>query len=271
MKSSRLGARLAVAGLLVVTAVFIPRRAHALRDYTAPRNAEVDARGARTIRIEASAGFLRVEGRKDLDQVRVKGTARASRKGWLDSIKLIAERRGDEVFIKADIPDHNNGFRDVIRGDWQRELDLTIEVPMSISLDVDDGSGDSEFSSTGALRFEDGSGEITIKNVHGDVRLVDGSGGITIEGVDGSVHVDDGSGEIRARHVTGDFVVGEDGSGEIEVSDVGGTMRVESDGSGGIGVDRIGGDFIVEHDGGGDIHYDTVKGSVRIPDRKRDR
>jgi DUF4097 and DUF4098 domain-containing protein YvlB len=202
--------------------------------------------------------------------VHVKGTARASRKGWLDDIKLIAERRGDEVFIKADIPDYDTSFRDAMRGDWQRELDLTIEVPMSIALDVDDGSGDAEFNNTGALRFEDGSGEITIKNAHGDIKLVDGSGGITIEGVEGSVRVDDGSGEIRARNVSGDFTVGEDGSGEIEVSDVRGTMRVESDGSGGIGVDRIGGDFIVEHDGSGDIHYETVKGSVRSPERKRE-
>ena len=245
MKSSRSGARLAIAGLLVVTAFFSPRRVRALTDYTSPRNADVDARGAATIRIDAGSGFLKVEGRKDIDQVHVRGTARSSRRGMLDNIKLIAERRGDEVYIKADIPDEDRNFFD-----WQRSLDLTIEVPMSIALDVSDGSGDAEFRDTGALRFEDGSGEMTLKNIHGDVKVIDGSGSITIDGVDGSVRVDDGSGEIRGDNITGDFVVGSDGSGEID-------------------VDRIGGDFVVEHDGSGGIRYEAVKGKIDIPDRKR--
>jgi hypothetical protein len=269
MKSVTLGARLAVAGFLVVTAVFIPRRVRALGDdYTSPRNADVDARGARSVRIDAASGFLRVEGRKDIDQVRVRGTARASRKGWLDDIKLIAERRGDEVYIKADIPENDRGLFSM-RGDWQAGLDLTIEVPVSLALDVDDGSGEAEFNNTGAVTLEDGSGEITIRNAHGNVSVSDGSGGITIEGVEGSVRVDDGSGEIRVRNVTGDFTVGSDGSGEIDVSNISGTMRVETDGSGNIDVDRIGGDFIVDRDGSGSIRYESVKGSVRIPDRDR--
>jgi hypothetical protein len=269
MKISRFSTRLAVGGFLVVTAFFIPRRVRALDDYTSPRNADVDARGAKSVRIEAGAGFLKVEGRKDIDQVRVRGTARASRRGWLDDIKLVAERRGDEVYIKADMPDNDRGLFDAMRGDWEQVLDLTIEVPISLSLDVDDGSGEAEFNNVGALRFEDGSGEMTIRNVHGNVRVSDGSGGITIDGVEGSVRVDDGSGEIRASNVTGDFTIGSDGSGEIDVSSIGGTMRVESDGSGSIDVDRIGGDFVVERDGGGEIHYRSVKGSVDIPDRKR--
>lgn len=265
MKSSRI----AVAGLLVVTAAFIPRRARALEDYSAPRNAEVDARGARTIRIEAAAGLLRVEGKKGISQVTVRGTARSSRRNWLDDIKLVAERRGDEVFIKAQMPDENSHIWNAMRGDWELALDLVIEVPETIALDVDDGSGDAEFNNAGALTFDDGSGEMTIRNAHGDVRIVDGSGNITIEGVEGRVNVDDGSGNIRARNVTGDFTVGEDGSGDIDVSGVGGTMRVENDGSGSIEVDRVAGDFVVEHDGSGEIHYETVKGSIRIPERKR--
>jgi hypothetical protein len=270
MMGSTPGARIAIAGFLVVTAAFIPRKARALDDdYTAPRNADVNAQGARTVRIDAAAGFLKVEGRKDIDQVRVRGMARASKRGWLDDIKLIAERRGDEVYIKADIPDEDRRIFDAMRGDWERVLDLTIEVPTSLALVVRDGSGEAEFNNTGSLDFEDGSGEMTIKNVHGDVSVVDGSGGITIEGVDGSVRVDDGSGEIRGRNITGDFTIGEDGSGEIDISGVSGTMRVENDGSGSIDVDRIGGDFIVDHDGSGDIHYEGVKGSIRIPDRKR--
>ena len=268
MKSARLF-RLAATLCLIVAASFIPRRVHAYEDYTSPRNADVNAAGARSIRIEAAAGILKVEGRAGITQVRVRGTARTNRRNLLDNIKLIAERRGDEVFIKADMPDNNGRFWDRGRDYDELGLDLVIEVPNSLPLDVSDGSGEAEFVNTGALEFSDGSGEVVVRGARGDVRISDGSGNITIEGVQGSVRVEDGSGQIRARDVTGNFTVGDDGSGDIQVSGVGGTILVENDGSGNIDVDRVAGDFEVTHDGSGSIRYETVKGSVRIPDRKR--
>lgn len=266
MNQSRISIRAAVSAALIITAAFIPARTEALEDYTSPRNATVDTRGARSIEIDATAGELRVEGQAGINEVRIRGTARASRESLLKDIKLIAERRGDVVYIKADIPDQNwDGWgRDRYMG-----LDLVIEVPTSLRLEVSDGSGDAEFRNTGALDLEDGSGNIEIRGGHGDVRIRDGSGNIIIDGVEGAVRVSDGSGEIRANDVTGNFTVEEDGSGSIDVSGVGGTMRVESDGSGNIDVDRVAGDFVVDSDGSGSIRYATVKGSVRIPERRR--
>jgi hypothetical protein len=261
--------RAALPGLLVVAAAFIPVRARAY-EVTSPRNADVDARGASSVRIEAVAGSLRVEGRSDITEVRVRGTARADRESQLSEIKLIAERRGGIVFIKADIPDMHIGLRDALRGEiGNRALDLVIEVPTALAVDASDGSGEAEFNNTGALRVKDGSGEIVVRGAHGDVEISDGSGNIMVTGVDGNVRVSDGSGNIRARNITGDFTVEDDGSGDIDITGVGGTMRVDNDGSGNINVDRVAGDFVVNHDGSGFIRYDTVKGSVQIPSRKR--
>ena len=46
--------------------------------YTEPRNAVVDAAGAKSVEVEAGAGTLRVEGKPGLRQVQVTGTARSS-------------------------------------------------------------------------------------------------------------------------------------------------------------------------------------------------
>ena len=267
MSHSPISIRAAAAGALIITAAFIPVRTEALEEYTSPRNATVDAHGARSATIDAEAGILKIEGQAGISEVRVRGTARASRESWLKDIKLIAERRGDVVFIKVDIPDHDGW------GGWNdnnyRGLDLIIEVPTTLKLDVNDGSGEAEFRNTGAIDLEDGSGSIEIRDAHGDVRVRDGSGSILIDGVEGAVRVSDGSGEIDARNVTGNFTVEEDGSGSIDLAGIGGTVRVESDGSGNIDVDRVAGDFVVDSDGSGSIRYATVKGSVRIPDRGR--
>ncbi len=262
MKRQISGAAFAAAPFLVGSA------AHA-QSYTEPRNAVVDAAGARTVEVEAAAGTLRVEGKAGLRQVQVTGTARASSQQFLNQIRLIAERRGDVVFIKADIPDHQwrSGFND----NYSASLDLVIQVPQGINTDVSDGSGDAKIFNVGSLEASDGSGDFSVDGAAGTVHIEDGSGQLTIANVGGDVRVTDGSGEIDVRNVTGSFTVESDGSGGIYASDVRGSVIVEQDGSGDIEVDKVGRDFKVDSKGGGSIDYSSVTGQVDVPERHRGR
>jgi hypothetical protein len=210
-------------------------------NHRAPREATVPAGGARSIRVVARAGDLRIQGREGATAVGVKGTACASTEARLQAIRLIAERRGDVVHIEVDTPE-----------DWMSGaagMDLTIEVPASIPLDVEDGSGSAEVRGVAALEIDDGSGDLLIENVAGAVTITDGSGDVDIRQAGSVLVKDDGSGSLHARGVRGDVIVRDDGSGSIDVSDVGGDFTVDKDGSGGIA-----------HDG--------VRGQVRIPHRR---
>jgi hypothetical protein len=265
MKRQIRGAAFAAAPFLIGSAA----HAQGSGEYTAPRNAAVDASGARKVEVEAAAGTLRVEGKAGLRQVQVTGTARASSQQFLNRIKLIAERRGDVVFIKADIPDQDSdyGFRD----NFSAGLDLVILVPQGINADVGDGSGDAKVLNVGSLEASDGSGDFSVDGATGSVRITDGSGNLTIENVGGDVTVNDGSGDITVRNVTGSFTVTSDGSGGIYATDVRGSVVVENDGSGEIEVNKVGRDFRVESKGSGSIDYSAVSGKVDIPERHRDR
>jgi DUF4097 and DUF4098 domain-containing protein YvlB len=235
---------------------------------TAPRNAVVDATGARMVQVEAGAGILRVEGRAGLRQVQVRGTARSSSQNVLNQIKVIAERRGDVVYIKSDIPEQEWRGRD---GNFSAALDLVIEVPQGMNADVSDGSGEVDIFNIGSLDATDGSGELTIEGAAGTVSISDGSGELTIDNVRGDVRVSDGSGDINVRNVTGSFIVKSDGSGGISATDIRGSVVVENDGSGEIEASKIGRDFTVESKGSGAIHYREVSGQVDIPERHRRR
>ena len=229
---------------IIAALMTIPAAALA-QDYDAQRTATVNAAGATSVRIDARAGQLRVTGRADLTEVRVRGTARASSRDLLEDIKVEAVRNGNQVEVRALLPE----IRDS-RWNESAILDLVIEVPATLALDVDDTSGDMAIESVGAkVRIEDSSGDIRVRDV-GDVWIRDSSGGIDVRGVKGSVDIDD------------------DSSGEIEVYDVTGSVHIGRDSSGSIDVSRVGGDFVVEHDGSGTIDYDGVKGKIDIP-RKR--
>ncbi len=251
----------------VILAAIVPAGASAQwRDdaYTSPRNAVVDASGAKRVEIEASAGFLRVKGVSG-SEAKVTGVAKASSQRLLSGIRLIAERRGEVVFIKADIEEHDNGWGH----DYFRALDLTIEVPSTIALEITDGSGEIEISGTAGVRLKDGSGAVELSNIDGPVEIADGSGEIHLRNIRGNVEVDDGSGEIIARGITGNFIVDDDGSGSIDAYDVSGSFTVRNDGSGSIMADGVGGDLTVNRKGSGSVTHHNVKGSVRIPDDRR--
>ncbi|MDP9205917.1 MAG: DUF2807 domain-containing protein [Gemmatimonadota bacterium] len=259
------GAAFAAAPFIIASTA----RAQGSGDYTAPRNAVVDAAGARSVEVEAGAGILRVEGKAGLRQVQVTGTARASSQHFLNQIKLIAERRGDVVFVKADIPDQDWDFDS--RDNYSAALDLVIQVPQGINAQLSDGSGDAKVLNVGSLDAHDGSGDFSVDGAAGSVRITDGSGNLRIENVGGDVRVSDGSGEIDVRNVTGSFTVEADGSGSILATDVRGSVIVEHDGSGEIEVNKVGRDFRVESKGSGSIDYSAVSGQVDIPDRHHGR
>lgn len=207
----------------------------------ADREAVLDLAGARSVRIDAKAGSLTVEGRTGLARVEARGTACASSQSILDQVRLSTTRQGDAIVVKVDIPDGSLWSS----GD-QGSLDLTVLVPRMLPVEVNDGSGSASITHVGSLKVQDGSGELTVTDVAGDATIDDGSGSIEVEGVTGNVRLTDGSGSITVR-------------------DVGGSVTVENDGSGGIEVASVKGDFTVEHDGSGGIDHHDIGGQVRVP------
>ena len=236
---------------LFTTALLAALPAVALaQDYDAPRNETLNAAGATVLKVDARAGTLRITGRPEITEVRVRGTARASSRGLLDEITLEATRNGAEIQVRAVMPESRSSGRDSGWND-QAMLDLVLEVPASLALEIEDTSGD-----------------IVVEGVAAKVRIDDNSGGIRVRDV-GDLWISDSSGEIEIRGVKGSVEIDDDSSGEIEVYDVTGSVHVRRDSSGSIDVSRVGGDFTVGRDGSGSIDYADIKGKIDIPRRRR--
>jgi hypothetical protein len=230
-------------------------------EVTAERSGAASAAGAVRLRVDAGAGTLRVEGREGLAEVRARGTARATSRGLLEQIRLTVTRTGDDVLVRAEMPDELDD------GDYAG-LDLVVELPKTIAVRVRDGSGDAEVRGIKSLEIEDGSGGLRLNDIGGALSVTDGSGELRIDNVRGDVDLEDGSGSIELHQVTGSVVV-DDASGSLDVSDVTGTVRVRSKGSGSVEAVRVGGDFVVERRTSGSVDYREVKGRVDVPERRR--
>jgi hypothetical protein len=229
--------------------------------FAAPRTADIPTSAITTLQVEAGSGNLQVEGRAGLTTIRVRGQACASSRELLEAVTLKTRVNAGVSDVVTDGPDN-------LRDREYARLDLVIEVPASMKVSINDGSGEASVTGVRSLVIEDGSGELKITDIAESVRVEDGSGEMVISGVGGDVDINDGSGEITLQQIRGSGLI-RDGSGSIDAKDITGSVRVSDDGSGSIDVERVGGDFIVTSSSRNGIHHSDVRGEVRIPGRKR--
>jgi Toastrack DUF4097 len=255
--------------------------------FSAERTGGLPVAGVTRVRIEAGAGDLTIRGREGAVNVTASGRACSNSEELVAATQLHVTRDGDVLVVATELPEpveHKGLFG---LGTDYATLDLEVEVPAALPLDVEDSSGDLELDNTAATTLADSSGDISIHGIAGDLAVTDSSGDIDISEVRGNLRLSDSSGDIEIVRVTGNVTIPVDSSGDIDIRHVDGTVHIETDtsgdvdvadvghdvtidvdSSGGIKVARIGGAFTVGADASGDIKYTDVKGAVTLPRRE---
>lgn len=76
-------------------------------DETAAREASLEVSDATRVRVTARAGALQIEGRPDLSEVRIVGTACAPSQEALERVELVTSRSGGDLLVEARTEDTN--------------------------------------------------------------------------------------------------------------------------------------------------------------------
>jgi DUF4097 and DUF4098 domain-containing protein YvlB len=224
----------------------------------------LDLAGSEQLTIAAVAGDLEVTGRADLDEARIHGKVCASEEQWLEDTGIVTEG-GREASIAVETPEVENGWS--FFNTRYLYVDLEIDVPTAVALDIRDSSGDLTVRGTGPVNIRDSSGDIELEDVDGSAVLKDSSGDIKLRHIAGDVTVrQDSSGDIYGRDIQGSVLVEHDSSGDIRFEEVLGDYVVERDSSGDIVAETVGGAFRVLNDGSGDVSYTAVSGEVEVPE-----
>ncbi|HTA64789.1 MAG TPA: DUF4097 family beta strand repeat-containing protein [Xanthomonadaceae bacterium] len=269
--------------LLTCALLLTPALAHADEcRFEAPRNATLDLAGVRTLVIEVHQHNIHLNGSATATG-QVHGRACASSQSLLAGLQMTQHREGDRLIVEA--KDDNQPFHGIsFFGNHYDYLDLNINVPASLAVEFDVGSGDAWANNVAQLGASVGSGDLDVTGVHGrfeakvnsgDIKARDvgdthvssvGSGDFTVDQVHGSVAVGSvGSGDFTAEHVQGNVSVNSVGSGDATARTVGGNVDVGTIGSGDLRVNGVGHDLHVASVGSGDIQQAGVSGKVNIP------
>lgn len=205
----------------------------------------LDATAANTLRIDVGAGRLDVVGSEARKTVVVTPSVVHARqhdeRDVLDALQISFQRVGAELRL-------NVRFSETFFP--EPYVDVVVETPAEIDLDVVDDSGDLEITGVASLRLQDDSGHVLIRDVSGDVVAVDDSGDFDAENIGGNVRLTDDSGKIRMLVVGGSVEI-DDASGDLELRDIDGDVLIRDE-SGSIRIERARGRVEI-FDGSGDI------------------
>lgn len=227
-------------------------------DYSGQRTSQISATGATLLKLDVGAGYLRVDGRRGTDEVITTGVAHAASLQALDAVQFVTSRVGDTIFVKCVIPPRTDTTN------AGASLDVDVQVPSTLALDVVDSSGESVFRNTAAIRIVHGEGGLNVDSVSGNLDITDGGGDLILSHVNGDVNVVDASGSIYVSRVTGSVRIPRAGSGEIQAVGISGDFVVGSKRSGEVAAREIGGSLSVRANGSGSIEYRDVSGKVSL-------
>ena len=222
---------------------------HSQKEFT------LDAHALKKLTIDAGAGSLSIRGKEGLKEIQVKADIYTHSKS-ADNYELTLSDSGSTAYLVAKSASQNG-----ISWGSSSRINLEVLVPKNMMLDIDDGSGELHISHiTGDVNISDGSGDIALTEVVGDLKIVDGSGSMDIAHVKGDVNIKDGSGDMQLTDISGNVDI-DDGSGSIYASNVSGSAKID-DGSGDLTVREVSG-LVTIDDGSGDIDVEGA-GSLTI-------
>lgn len=255
MDSRAVALRFTAAGLLAISAGCTLRK----MDHSANREARIPIAGATVLKLNVGAGYLRVEGHSGITDVAVSGIAHAASSEAVEAIQLSTRRVADTIFVTCTIPSATHG------AGTAPSLDVTIQLPSTLALQVSDSNGESVFRNVAALRIAHGDGGLDVDSVAGDLDIIDGGGDLMVANVTGNVHIIDGAGSIYLTNINGSVSIPQDGSGEVQLVSISGDVTVGTKRSGEVAARGVGGNLAVTANGSGSIEYRDVKGRVSVP------
>ena len=237
-------------------------------DFEETRKLSLDADDISKLFIDCGAGYLKLSGDDDLNEILVTAKIEIDNIDPEDAerimdkyLELTLEKRGSRAELISTFERSQSIFSFIFNKHGNVRINLKIEIPANMDIDIDDGSGFIEIEEIeGDIFIDDGSDYIEITDVKGKVEIDDGSGDINIKNIIGEIEIDDGSGAIDIRNITGDIFLN-DGSGKITVVEIDGNVRVD-DGSGSINIENVEEDVIIEDDGSGSVHIRDIAGNI---------
>ncbi|WP_329742611.1 DUF4097 family beta strand repeat-containing protein [Dyella sp. A6] len=251
--------------MLVLALLLLPLTALAASPctYSSPRTLKLDLAGIHGVRVDVGSQNVHVHGSGNVTGLQLDGRACASDKASLDKLRVTSRRDGDQLIIE--VGQRSGWFNMSLFGSSYAYLDVNLQLPASMPVTLEVGSGDADATGLQQLVGHVGSGDLHVHDLAGTLTASVGSGDIVADHIGGLDMHAVGSGDVKVRDVRGEASVGSLGSGDVKLEEIGGSVHVGSLGSGDLTVRDVQGDLSLDTRGSGDVDYSGIKGKTSVP------
>lgn len=246
--------------LCLVAVLPLPAFAAERCAFSAARDADLALDGVKTVVFDIGPYTLDLRGSARHDGF-VHGKACASDAKRLAALTVSQHREGDKLIVRAD---RTGGLFMGWSDKQYSDLTLDAEVPDTIAVQVQVGSGEAKVTGVASLAADVGSGELDATHVRGALFADVGSGDIVADDIGTLQVVSVGSGDLKANGIRGGATVGGVHSGDLSIRGASGDVRIDSIGSGDAKVSGVTGDVTVHDIGSGDLQAVDVRGNLVV-------
>ncbi|MGG3885670.1 DUF4097 family beta strand repeat-containing protein [Brevibacillus panacihumi] len=216
------------------------------------RELELPVSGIEQMEVESGFGDLEIVGDKNASSIIAKASIKRSGNMSEEDIIFTLQQEGNTAKLILD-ESKGLGYRDL-------DVALTVTVPASLSLLVNDGSGDIQIKDLeGPLTVHDDSGDIEITDVAGELEVYDQSGDMRVTNASNIKLIEDESGDIWLKNTAGNIEI-HDQSGNLQIRNHAGDISIWDE-SGDLSIDGVDGDVTIEEKGSGDKSVKNINGS----------
>lgn len=236
-------------------------------EWSAVDTTTVEAAGLRRLKLRIPAGDVRIAGRPDLGQVQVVARRCGSRAELFDALALDVRRTDAELDAGFVLPTH---LFSRTQGSTAR-IDVMIEVPTHLLVEVENALGDIEVSNVHSVRIADSLDDIRVVRIARDVYVRAGPGDVTVADVNGSAFLTQSVGRLFVEGVGGDVTLAKGHTGPVEIRRARANVTIRDGQAGDVRVDGVDGDLFLGRMTEGRLHAENVLGRIITMDSTHSR
>ena len=224
-------ALISLALLAGLTGCAVPEKNNARADYQTNLDHTIASGTLRTLTLRTGAGSLKIIGEEARRNIEIEGIVSTHAESFGE-----AKRIANEVSLDIQAETTENPIVRITEprlapGDQYYSCDLTIRIPHTVQVTLDDSTGNIEvFGLTSGLNLKSESGNVEIEGVNGGLVIqTDGSSKTSITDSSGHLNITDGPGDLEISMITGDVKI-QDTGGKLLVQNITGNVTASDTG-----------------------------------------
>ncbi len=233
-------------------------------DYQTNLDRTISSGTLRTLTLRTGAGTIKIVGEESRRSIEIEGIVSTHAESYQEAKRIAGEVTLNIQADKTENPVVAISEPLIASGDQYYTCDLTIRVPHTVQVTLNDSAGDVEiYGLASGLKLTGDSGKVTVEGMNGGLVIHTAGSKTSIRDAIGHLQITDGDGDLEIAMISGDVAI-QDAGGKLLVQNITGNVTA-SDNPAGVTLKNIDGDVTLIRISPASSRIQGVTGNLSYP------